>query len=221
MLEARFRIKYKNILKNYFDDPQEFSISLQHVIDCSVYNQGCDGGYSYLTSKFFNQYDIFLDKCFNQISDNHSNGQKCHESKCKGTKFENLNLSVKDFYYVGGAYGLTNELNLMQDVYKNGPVVISFEPEYSFMIYKSGVYDFSSKNWFTKNMTKPKWQKVDHSVVLVGWGVEKVNGKDVKYWLIQNSWGTVWGDNGYAKFRRGIDLFGIESIGEGALPLIK
>jgi cathepsin C len=220
MLESRFRIKYKEILKKYFSNPKEFTLSLQHVLDCSIYNQSCDGGYSYLTSKFFFQYDLFLDKCFKKIY-GEKTGHKCHRSSCEGTKFENLNLSVKDFYYVGGAYGLTNEQNLMEDVYKNGPVVVSFEPEYSFMIYKSGIYDFSSQNWLIKNMSKPQWQKVDHSVVLVGWGIENVNGKDVKYWLLQNSWGSHWGENGFVRFRRGIDLSGIESIGEGGLPLIK
>jgi cathepsin C len=40
-----------------------------------------------------------------------------------------------------------------------------------------------------------KKEKVDHSVLCYGWGEE--NGQ--KYWLLQNSWGKDWGENGNFK----------------------
>ena len=51
--------------------------------------------------------------------------------------------------------------------------------------------------------------KLDHGVVVVGWGEEwgyssKYKRKmNKKYWLIKNSWGTGWGDEGYLKVERG------------------
>ena len=59
-----------------------------------------------------------------------------------------------------------------------------------FQHYKSGVYN------------QPDCTNMDHAVLLVGYGTENVNGKDIDYWLIKNSWGTSWGEYGYMKLER-------------------
>ena len=42
----------------------------------------------------------------------------------------------------------------------------------------------------------------DHAVVAVGWGTDESIGED--YWLIKNSWGAAWGEDGYIKIKRGM-----------------
>lgn len=49
-----------------------------------------------------------------------------------------------------------------------------------------------------------------HAVRLVGWGVDKVTA--MPYWLIANSWGPDWGENGFFRIRRGTNEAFIESM---------
>lgn len=49
----------------------------------------------------------------------------------------------------------------------------------------------------------------NHAMVAVGYGVSPYG---VKYWLLQNSWGTTWGEGGYIKWRRGINACAVEAF---------
>jgi len=53
------------------------------------------------------------------------------------------------------------------------------------------------------------WMNLNHSVVIVGWGVDATTG--TKYWKVRNSYGEKWGMNGDFLVRRGENDFGIES----------
>ena len=201
MLESRLKKKYPE-LKN-----TNYSISLDFILECSTYNQGCDGGYSYLVLLFGNQFNLVSDRCYSKGS---SCSTSCNEYLDDVYKRK---VTVNDYYYVGGSYGKCNEEEMIKELDENGPFVVSFEPSYDFMIYKSGIFESKvvKHNWLNNRITrKPEWQKVDHSVVLVGYGEE--NGK--KYWKLLNSWGEDWGERGYFRLVRGIDHLGIESICE-------
>jgi C1A family cysteine protease len=68
------------------------------------------------------------------------------------------------------------------------PVSVAIEADQrEFQLYKSGVFTASCGT------------TLDHGVLAVGYGSE--TGGD--YYLVKNSWGTSWGDNGYIKLGRG------------------
>jgi C1A family cysteine protease len=68
------------------------------------------------------------------------------------------------------------------------PVSVAIEADQvDFQFYKSGV------------LTSDCGTTLDHGVLVVGYGTE--NGED--YYLVKNSWGTSWGDEGYIKLGRG------------------
>ena len=55
-----------------------------------------------------------------------------------------------------------------------------------FQSYTSGVIDSHSCG-----------TQLNHAVVMVGYGTDTDSGLD--YWLVRNSWGTTWGDNGFVR----------------------
>ena len=145
------------------------------------------------------------EECFNK----NTCSNKCKEEKSEKGK---LNIKVTNYYFVGDFYGYTTEDKIYEDLRDYGPLVMSIEPHYLFNSYKSGIFDTGKKTWKQLNLQKPEWEKVDHSVVLVGYGEE--NG--IEYWIVQNSWGNFWGENGFMRLRKGKNLMNCEAYSEGA-----
>ena len=74
MLEARLKIKYNKDVK----------LSPQHVLDCSFYNQGCDGGYPFLVEKFANEFDLVPESC-HPYTGSRGSCNRCDASKLPET----------------------------------------------------------------------------------------------------------------------------------------
>lgn len=73
-------------------------------------------------------------------------------------------------------------------VAKKGPISVSVDAS-SWSSYTGGVFDGC-------NQTNPD---INHAVQLVGYGTDPVAGD---YWLVRNSWGTSWGENGYIRLKK-------------------
>ena len=52
-------------------------------------------------------------------------------------------------------------------------------------------------------------EELNHSVLIVGFGVDS---NSTEYWLIKNSWGADWGEDGYYKLIKGRDACGIARL---------
>ena len=82
-------------------------------------------------------------------------------------------------------FGLQENPDSMKSALEKQPISVSLEADKSvFQQYQSGIFD-SPKCGTT----------LDHATLLVGYGSE--NGKE--YWIMKNSWGTDWGEDGYMR----------------------
>ncbi|KAL6963802.1 putative cysteine protease rd19b [Sarracenia purpurea var. burkii] len=58
-------------------------------------------------------------------------------------------------------------------------------------------------------------KRLDHGVLLVGYGsagYSPIRMKEKPYWIIKNSWGESWGENGFYKICQGRNICGVDSM---------
>ncbi|XP_074837160.1 cathepsin S-like isoform X3 [Carettochelys insculpta] len=81
-----------------------------------------------------------------------------------------------------------DEAALKDAIANIGPVSVAIDAKQpTFFLYRSGVYD------------DPRCtQEVNHGVLAIGYGT--LDGKD--FWLVKNSWGKYFGDQGYIRMSR-------------------
>jgi len=158
------------------------SLSEQQLIDCSkVGNYGCQGG--------------SMTTAFSWIRSNGGITSQANNPYVSGTG-TNPHTTCVNYTSVATITTYTNiqrtESALLTALAK-GPVSVAIQADQScFQSYRSGVLSEASCLC---------GQSLNHGVLLVGAGTDAATGLD--YWLIKNSWGNRWGDNGYVKLQRG------------------
>lgn len=154
------------------------SLSEQNLIDCSASygNHGCQGG--------------LMDFAFQYVKENHgidTEDSYPYEADDDLCRYNKNKMGGSDVGFVDIPEG--DEETLRQAVATMGPISVAIDASHqSFQFYSTGIYQDPG--------CTPKG--LDHGVLIVGYGTE--NEED--YWLIKNSWGTAWGDEGYMKMAR-------------------
>jgi cathepsin B len=97
------------------------------------------------------------------------------------------------------------EKSMMEEIQTNGPITAGFKFYEDFRDFwingRKGIYEHKYES-----------EEGSHAIKIIGWGTEIINGKEKKYWLCVNSWGTQYdNDDGTFKFLRGENHCGIES----------
>lgn len=178
------------------------SLSEQELVDCDKTDQGCNGG--------------LMDNAFEQImelggleleSDYPYEGkaQTCDLDKSK------IAVSIKSFHDVP----VGDEDSMQDQLLETGPLAVALNAMWM-QFYRGGV----SHPW--KKLCSPKM--LDHGVLIVGYGVEPANPDHLPfpkpaqpYWIIKNSWGPGWGEDGFYRLFRGDGTCGIDQYVTTAL----
>jgi cathepsin F len=160
------------------------SLSPQQLVDCDKIDDGCDGGLE-------DQAYVYI-KNVGGIEADSSYPYTAFDGKCKFDKTKVV-ASV-----TGCTYLSTNEDTIRDTLYQHGPVSVGINAG-DMQFYNSGI-DKPPKG-------KCNPLNLDHSVLLVGFGVEG----STPYWIIKNSWGIGWGEKGYYRIIRGAGACGVNT----------
>eukprot|EP00347_Sterkiella_histriomuscorum_P012464 403368476 len=169
-----------------------YSLSEQQLVDCSQAegNEGCGGGW--------------MDQAFQYVEQTalETEDQYPYEAVDDTCRASSAGV-VKVDSFVDVTPNNVNELKAALD---KGPVSVAIEADQMvFQFYSGGVINDASCG-----------TTLDHGVLAVGYGNE--SGQD--YFLVKNSWGASWGEEGYVKIAASPDnICGI--LSQASYPIMK
>ena len=110
-----------NVLLNREGITEPARLSVQSVVSCSWYNQGCNGGLEVFVHRHAQEIGIPDEQCQPYASKFSS------DVKCAKNCYENPdNLwFAKDYGYVGGFIGLCSEARMKREIFENGPLTVA------------------------------------------------------------------------------------------------
>ena len=153
------------------------SLSEQMLVSCDNIDDGCDGGTmdsAYSWIIHSNNGSVYTDASYPYVSGDGS-VPACSASKA----------------VIGASIVAYRDLPHLEDEVAlwcatSGPVATAVDAS-SWQMYIGGI------------MTDCVSQEVDHGVLLVGF--DDLNSPP--YWIIKNSWGVIWGEQGYIRVAKG------------------
>lgn len=156
------------------------SISAQNLIDCIHTNDtdGCDGGLMTDAFKYVQENRGVLSD-----DDYPYDGQQnslCRHDERKASAY------CKGFVELPSG----SEIDLQQAVKEIGPIAAGIDASFlSIQFYQSGIY------------FEPGCNSIDinHAILVVGYGAD---GDGSEYYIVKNSWGDGWGEQGYLRIAR-------------------
>ena len=151
---------------------QLISLSEQQLVDCSTAqgNEGCNGGWMDQAFEYVEKTALESEADYPYTA---MDGN-CAEGSAKGQ------VKVQTFQDV-----TPNNVDELKAALDKGPVSVAIEADqFVFQFYSGGVINDSSCG-----------TELDHGVLAVGYG----NDGTQDYFIVKNSWGSSWGDEGYVR----------------------
>ena len=179
-------------------------LSPQVLVNCVDSAAGCHGGHPLQAFNYMKQNGIPTEGCMRYTATDN----ECTDFNiCRDCGHDTPCHAVQNYtkYYVDEYGSVSGEEAMMKEIYARGPITCGIAIPDDLLEYKGGIYRDTTGN-----------KDLSHAISIVGWGEE--NGQ--KYWIVRNSWGTFWGENGWFRVVRGEDNIGIEEECQWAVPRI-
>ncbi|XP_069129562.1 cathepsin O-like [Argopecten irradians] len=156
-------------------------LSVQEIIDCSLYNAGCTGGDTCAAMEWLidSHVPVVTDKDY-PLTDTSEN--------CK--LLPTSSTGVKVMNYTCNSY-LQNEHDMLM-LLSNGPLTVSVDATL-WANYQGGIIQHHCG------------YTINHAVVIVGYDLTG----DIPYYIVRNSWGPDFGIEGYLHVKIGENMCGI------------
>jgi len=162
------------------------SLSEQELVSCSKNgNQGCNGGLMDNAFTWIIQQGGAVTESDYPYTSGTGQTGKCDESK-------KTNIAAK----FSSKKDLPNdETQMAAWVGDNGPLAVAVDASQHWQTYNKGI------------VSNCNGKQLDHGVLIVGFGTDA--GTD--YWIVKNSWGPSWGEQGYIRLARGTNQCDIKA----------
>jgi cathepsin B len=159
-------------------------LSPQDMISCDKSNNGCEGGELDKAWKYLENYGIVDEQCFPYQSGDGTTIPNCRNDTCIDSNYTFKKYKAK----MNSSKAYQCPTMIKMEIFARGPIQAGFFVYEDFMHYESGIYEYTHG------------RKIGgHAVKIIGWGEEN----ESPYWIVQNSWGNKWGEDGFFRIKMG------------------
>jgi cathepsin B len=207
-----------HIVKNAQDGHNQASTQL--VMSCNAQQRGCNGGWMRYAYQVWDNLGSVKEMHFpyncrgggkgDQHFDDESPsncrsfpwGRQCptvskDQTASKGLLWGGVNV---EGYYSVPKVNNSIITGMMQELYSQGSFTVGFLVKNNFFSFP-----FSNGSVYTSCTGSTAG---GHAVAMVGYGTKD----GTAFWMLQNSWGESWGDDGYFRMKKGVNICNMESM---------
>jgi len=173
-----------------------YNLSEQYLLSCNQQGYDCDGGWPWDTLEYHIDKGGLSNNQPGAVLETDMPYNPWGNNGCPTIQNHNVKLAsrhwVVDDPNNGDDLAYVEDIKLAMREY--GPIEVLVCASGAFQWYFGGVF------------TADNCDDLNHAVLLVGWD------NNTESWILKNSWGTNWGENGYMRIKWGVNRVGVRPI---------